>query len=73
MTACRTCGAPLIQRKRAMLFAVGGFLCAAPLIAYFHPLFWAPALLAFLTGAYLVLWSTLGKGLWCRQCKAFRI
>jgi hypothetical protein len=71
--SCAQCGGPLIHRDRALLFLVGMVMCAAPLIAYFVPLLWVPALLAMLAGAYLILWSTLGKGLWCRQCKSFRM
>jgi hypothetical protein len=71
--ACAQCGFPLIRRNRALLFLVGVAMCAMPLIAYFVPPLWAPALLAMLAGAYLILWSTLGKGSWCRQCKSFRM
>jgi hypothetical protein len=24
-----------------------------------------------LVGSYLMAWATIGKGLWCRQCKRF--
>jgi hypothetical protein len=71
--SCAQCGGPLIHRDRALLFLVGMVMWATPLIAYFVPLLWVPALLAMLAGAYLILWSTLGKGLWCRQCKSFRM
>jgi hypothetical protein len=70
---CVQCGNPLIHRDRLLLFLVGVAMCATPLIAYFVPLLWAPTLLAMLAGVYLILWSSLGKGLWCRQCKSFRI
>jgi len=71
--ACVQCGNPLIRRDRLLLFLVGVAMCATSLIAYFVPPLWAPALLAMLAGAYLIVWSTLGKGLWCRQCKSFRM
>ena len=38
-------------------------------IAFRFPLFWIPGVVFFVIGAYLVLWSTRGKGLWCRTCK----
>jgi sorbitol-specific phosphotransferase system component IIBC len=74
---CSACGGALIQRSRARLAAAGLAMCAAPLIAWFiplrSPLFWVPAVIAALAGVYLLLWSTIGRGRWCRQCKAFRI
>jgi uncharacterized protein YbaR (Trm112 family) len=73
MLACPQCGGPLIQRNRALLFLVGMAMIATPLLAWFIPLLWAPAIIAFLAGAYLVVWATLGQGQWCRQCKTFRI
>ncbi len=69
---CPQCGGPMIQRNRALLFAVGIVMAATPLLAWFVPLLWVPALVAFLAGAYLVAWSTAGRGQWCRQCKTFR-
>ena len=47
-------------------------MCCAPLLALAFPWFWIPAVIALLAGAYLILWATHGKGLWCRQCKTFR-
>jgi hypothetical protein len=26
-----------------------------------------------LTGGYLIIWATVGKGCWCRTCKSFAI
>jgi len=73
MIACPQCGGPMIQRNRAALFVVGIVMAAAPLLAHFVPLLWVPAVIAFLAGAYLVAWATIGGGQWCRQCKTFRI
>jgi hypothetical protein len=70
--ACRQCGAQLIQRNRVLLFVSGLLMCLTPLIAIRIPLLWAPAVILFLAGAYLILWSTIARGLWCRQCKSFR-
>ena len=72
MSACSRCGAAQIQRSRALLFVTGALLCGSPLIAWFVPLFWPPALILFLAGAYLIVWATAGRGLWCRQCKSFQ-
>lgn len=73
MSACPQCGGPLIQRNRALLLVVGVAMAVTPLLAWFIPLLWVPALIAFLAGAYLVAWATVGRGQWCRQCKTFRI
>ena len=31
----------------------------------------ADLVVANLTGIYLIVWATLGKGSWCRNCKRF--
>ena len=69
---CAACGGNLIQRNRVLLFVSGVFMCLTPLIAIRIALLWVPAVILFLAGGYLVLWSTVAKGLWCRQCKSFR-
>jgi len=53
---------------------VAGFvLLAAGGLPRFNAWLWMPAILAILTGVYLIYWATAGKGRWCRQCKAIRI
>jgi hypothetical protein len=69
---CQGCGATLVRRNRVLLFVSGALMCLTPLIALRIPLLWAPAGILFLAGGYLILWSTVGRGLWCRQCKSFR-
>jgi hypothetical protein len=39
----------------------------------FFPFFWAPGVILLLTGIYLIVWATLGKGYWCRNCKKFSL
>jgi uncharacterized paraquat-inducible protein A len=68
---CPRCQGPLISRNRAQLSGVGILLCATPALALLVPLLWFPAIILFLAGAYLVVWATLGRGRWCRQCKSF--
>ena len=34
---------------------------------------WPLAILLALTGGYLLLWATMGKGAWCRNCKRFEL
>jgi hypothetical protein len=63
----------MIQKSRARLFVVGAVMIASVALAFFVPYFWVPGSLLFLTGSYLVVWATLGKGCWCRNCKTFRI
>jgi hypothetical protein len=45
-------------------------LAAAAVLAFLRMIRIATGLLA-LVAAYLIAWSTLGKGLWCRLCKKF--
>jgi len=61
----------MIRRSRAQLFFVGLLMCASLVIALYAGWFWIPGIILFLAGAYLVAWATLGKAMWCRQCKTF--
>jgi hypothetical protein len=73
MTLCNRCGGALIQKNRWRLAAVGAVLCASMVIAMYLPYLWLPCIVLALVGAYLLVWATLGKGQWCRQCKTFRV
>jgi hypothetical protein len=73
MGLCDRCGGEVVQKSRWRLFAVGAILCAAPVLALFFSYFWLPGIVCALIGLYLIVWATLGRGLWCRQCKTFRI
>jgi hypothetical protein len=61
----------LIQKSRARLLGVGLLLVLSPGLAWFVPLLRIPAILFVLTGLYLLVWATQGKGRWCRNCKSF--
>ena len=68
---CQSCNEELIQKSRWRLFIVGCLMIASVAIAWFAPYFWAPGIVFLLTGIYLIVWATLGKGCWCRNCKKF--
>ena len=68
---CKTCDGEVIQKSRGRLFIVGVLMCGSIAIALFAPIFWAPGIILLLTGIYLIVWATLGKGCWCRNCKRF--
>lgn len=70
---CTMCGTEMIQKSRARLFLVGVGMVASLGLPITIPLLWAPCIVAALTGAYLVVWATVGKARWCRQCKSFRL
>ena len=70
---CRTCGGPMVHKSPLRLFLVGLLMLASPAVAAFVPYFWAPATILVLTGIYLVIWASLGRGYWCRQCKKFNL
>ncbi len=59
MKTCNTCRGETVQKSRWRLLLVGSALSASVVLA--------------VVGVYLILWATLGKGLWCRQCKTFRV
>jgi hypothetical protein len=63
----------MIQKSRARLFFVGLAMMSSLSIAHFYKLFWAPGIILALTGGYLVVWATLGKARWCRNCKMFNL
>jgi hypothetical protein len=63
----------MIRKNRLRLFAVGVVMVASVALAAFIPYFWAPGIILVLTGVYLMIWATLGKGYWCRTCKQIRV
>ncbi len=69
VSTCRTCSGELIQKNRLRLFLVGVLMVAAPGIAFIVPYFWVPGIVLLLTGGYLIVWATIGRGYWCRTCK----
>jgi hypothetical protein len=70
---CRTCGSRMVQKNTLRLFVVGLAMVASPAVAAFVPFLWAPAIILVLTGTYLIVWATLGRGNWCRECKKFSV
>ena len=68
---CPVCGGDLIQKSRARLLVVGLLLILTSTLAWLVPLLHVPAIIMFLTGLYLLVWATLGRGRWCRNCKTF--
>lgn len=63
----------MIQKSRWRLFIVGFLMSASIVAAFFFSFFWAPGLIFFIIGIYLMVWATLGKGYWCRTCKKFGV
>jgi hypothetical protein len=68
---CKTCHSKLIQKNRMVLFLVGIIMLALAAVGLFIPWLWVLSIPLSLVGGYLFVWATLGKGLWCRQCKKF--
>jgi hypothetical protein len=63
----------MVQKSRVRLFMVGSLMIAAFAFVFVIPHFWVPAILLTFTGAYHVVWATLGRGGWCRNCKKFKL
>jgi hypothetical protein len=61
----------MVHKSPLRLLLVGLVMVASPAAAAFVPYLWAPAIILVLTGCYLITWSTLGRGYWCRECKKF--
>jgi len=71
---CPSCGNELLQKSRTKLFATGVIALAAVVGCFFlSPLYWIATSFLVLIGGFLIAWSTLGKGLWCRHCKKFPV
>lgn len=71
---CPTCHGELIQKNRWKLFLVALALLAVSAACFriSHGLRLAVIPLG-LIGCYLVAWSSIGRGRWCRQCKRFPV
>lgn len=66
---CRHCDHPLIHRDRTVLLISGLAFVATLLVVFINRWLLFPAGFFALIGLYLIAWGTIGKGLWCRQCK----
>jgi hypothetical protein len=71
MIHCRRCGGEVVQKSLARLILVGVIILAFVGLALLWPILWLPALILALTGSYLILWTLIGRGRWCRNCKRF--
>jgi hypothetical protein len=72
--ACPHCGGEWTQKSRAKIFFVGLVTFTAGIACLlFYTLFWIAAAMLFAVSAYLIVWSTAGKGRWCRHCKKFSV
>lgn len=63
----------MIQKSRSQLVVVGACLMALFGLTMVSRTLRAPGLVAGLTGLFLIVWATVGKGRWCRHCKTFRV
>lgn len=68
---CPACGARLLQKSRARLFAAGIALGTLAGLAWWRPWARIPAVILALAAVYLVVWATVARGRWCRTCKRF--
>jgi hypothetical protein len=79
MSGCKRCGGgQVVQKSRGRLVAVGVVMLAAAAVAVammgrgaMGCAVWLAAAIAVLTGAYLLVWASVGRGRWCRTCKRF--
>jgi hypothetical protein len=68
---CQRYGGKVVQKSRARLVAVGGLMLTGLGLGLLWPLLLIPAVILGLTGAYLLVWASAGRGRWCRGCKRF--
>jgi hypothetical protein len=69
--SCKRCGGPVVRKSRARLAGVGGLMVLGLGLGWLGALLWVPAVILGLTGAFLLVWASVGQGRWCRQCKRF--
>jgi hypothetical protein len=70
---CKTCGGVMVQKSRARLLGVGCLMTGSAAAAFFISCFWVLGIILVLTAGYLIVWVTLGRGRWCRNCKKFSV
>lgn len=71
---CPTCGNEWTQKNRSALFLAGVVMILGAIVFFFYfTILWIVSLMLLAISAYLIVWSTRGKGLWCRQCKNFPV
>jgi hypothetical protein len=71
---CPHCNSDLVPKSPAALFLAGVFFLAGAIALFFlYAIIWIAALLLLVVAIYLLTWSLLGKGLWCRACKKFPV
>lgn len=75
MTAinCKTCGQEMIQKSRLRLVVVGVVMIAMTGFPFYIPWLIGPGIISLLTGICLLIWATLGRGCWCRNCISFNV
>jgi hypothetical protein len=71
MPPCRRCGGQVVQKHRARLVLVGVLMLVGLGLGVLWSPLWVPAVILGLTGAYLLVWASAGRGRWCRGCKRF--
>jgi len=68
---CARCGGEVVQKSRARLAVVGGLMLASSGVGWLWAPLWCLALILVPTGAYLLVWASVGRGVWCRGHKGF--
>ena len=71
--SCPACGGEMIEKNKARLVIAGLGMIASVALALVFPLFWLPGIILGLTGIYLLVWATVGRARWCRNCKKFSL
>jgi hypothetical protein len=70
---CPACGQELTQKSQSLLSLAGAVFLVAAIPLLFFDYVWIVAIVTAAAGLYLLFWSVLGKGKWCRRCKKFPV
>lgn len=70
---CPGCGCEFTQKSLLKLSLTGIAFLAAAVFLLLVPFLWVASIPLAAVGIFLLIWSVLGKGKWCRRCKKFPV
>ena len=70
---CPACHGEMVQKNRTLLLVVGLAMIASAALVVVSKYFLLTAIILVPVGGYLLIWTTRGRALWCRNCKKFSL
>jgi hypothetical protein len=63
----------MVRKSRPGLFCAGILMILWNTLVVVSLFFLISGAFFAVVGVYLIIWATLGKGCWCRNCKRFNV